>query len=102
MKEECSMDISLIAGIMVPFVGTTLGSAMVFFMRKQINKRLEKLLLGFAIQILCLRLGNFFPMALHKKLCRVSRLLRFQRRRQTLQYLLHELCADAALYKLRP
>lgn len=52
MKEECSMDISLIAGIMVPFVGTTLGSAMVFFMRKQINKRLEKLLLGFAAGVM--------------------------------------------------
>lgn len=46
------MDISLIAGIMVPFVGTTLGSAMVFFMQKQINKRLEKLLLGFAAGVM--------------------------------------------------
>ena len=46
------MDISLIAGIMIPFVGTTLGSAMVFFMRKQINKRLEKLLLGFAAGVM--------------------------------------------------
>lgn len=46
------MDISLIAGIMIPFVGTTLGSAMVFFMQKQINKRLEKLLLGFAAGVM--------------------------------------------------
>lgn len=42
------MNISLVVGIMIPFVGTTLGSAMVFFMRNQINKKLEKLLLGFA------------------------------------------------------
>lgn len=46
------MDISLIAGIMIPFAGTTLGSAMVFFMQKQINKRLEKLLLGFAAGVM--------------------------------------------------
>lgn len=42
------MNVSLVVGIMIPFVGTTLGSAMVFFMRNQINKKLEKLLLGFA------------------------------------------------------
>ncbi len=32
----------------IPFLGTTLGAAMVFFMRKEMNPRLEKLLLGFA------------------------------------------------------
>lgn len=47
-KGDNSMNISLVVGIMIPFVGTTLGSAMVFFMRNQINKKLEKLLLGFA------------------------------------------------------
>lgn len=46
------MDISLLAGVMIPFVGTTLGSAMVFFMRNQINKQLEKLLLGFAAGVM--------------------------------------------------
>lgn len=34
--------------LLIPFLGTTLGSAMVFFMKKEMNKRLEKLLLGFA------------------------------------------------------
>ena len=34
--------------IWIPFLGTTLGSAMVFFMRKEMNQKLEKLLLGFA------------------------------------------------------
>lgn len=43
-----SMDISVAAGVMIPFIGTSLGSAMVFFMRNQINRKLEKLLLGFA------------------------------------------------------
>lgn len=40
------MDTFLI--LMIPFVGTTLGAAMVFFVRKEMNKKLEKLLLGFA------------------------------------------------------
>ena len=35
-------------GIILPFIGTTLGSACVFLMRKNINKNVEKLLLGFA------------------------------------------------------
>lgn len=35
-------------GLLIPFLGTTLGAAMVFLMRNQINKRVEKLLLGFA------------------------------------------------------
>ncbi|MCH5339488.1 MAG: ZIP family metal transporter [Acetatifactor sp.] len=34
--------------LMIPFIGTTLGAAMVFFMKSQMNPRLEKLLLGFA------------------------------------------------------
>ena len=29
--------------IWIPFLGTTLGSAMVFFMRKEMNQKLEKL-----------------------------------------------------------
>ena len=38
----------LVLGLTIPFVGTALGSAMVFFMKNKINKKLEKLLLGFA------------------------------------------------------
>ena len=34
--------------IWIPFLGTALGSAMVLFMRKEMSRRLEKLLLGFA------------------------------------------------------
>ena len=36
------------AGILIPFIGTMSGSAMVFLMRNEINKKLEKLLPGFA------------------------------------------------------
>lgn len=32
----------------IPFLGTALGAAMVFFMRKEMNPKLEKMLLGFA------------------------------------------------------
>ena len=38
----------LVVGLLIPFLGTTLGSAMVFFLKKEMNKKLEKLLLGFA------------------------------------------------------
>ena len=38
----------LVWGLLIPFLGTALGSAMVFFMKNQMNKKLEKLLLGFA------------------------------------------------------
>lgn len=37
----------LFVGLMIPFLGTALGSAMVFFMRRM-HKELERLLLGFA------------------------------------------------------
>ena len=35
-------------GLLVPFLGTTLGSAMVFFMKDKMDQRVEKALLGFA------------------------------------------------------
>lgn len=38
----------VIIGLLIPFVGTTLGSAMSFFLKKEINHKLQKLLLGFA------------------------------------------------------
>ncbi len=38
----------LVWGLAIPFLGTALGSFMVFFMKNQMNRKLEKLLLGFA------------------------------------------------------
>ena len=35
-------------GLVIPFIGTTLGSAIVFFMKNKINNKVEKILLGFA------------------------------------------------------
>ena len=42
------MNQNVLLGILIPFVGTALGSGMVFFMKKEMNGRLQKLLLGFA------------------------------------------------------
>lgn len=38
--------------LLVPLLGTTLGAAMVFLMRKEMNARLEKALLGFAAGVM--------------------------------------------------
>lgn len=47
------MLMSVFEGILIPFVGTTLGAACVFFMRKTLSKLLQRALalsLGIAIQ----------------------------------------------------
>lgn len=49
---ESNLDVNVAAGVMIPFIGTTLGSAMVFFMKNQINRKLEKLLMGFAAGVM--------------------------------------------------
>ena len=40
--------IELFLGIILPFIGTALGSAMVFLIKSKINAKIEKILLGFA------------------------------------------------------
>lgn len=40
--------IKTLTGILIPLVGTTIGAAMVFFMKNKMNPRIEKILLGFA------------------------------------------------------
>lgn len=42
------LDFNTIAGVSIPFVGTTLGAAMVFFMKGKIHPLLQKALLGFS------------------------------------------------------
>ena len=42
------MNMNLFIGLMIPFLGTVLGSGMVFFMKDKMNIKLEKILLGFA------------------------------------------------------
>ena len=42
------MNNEILLGLLIPFLGTTLGAAMVFFMKNKINDRVQKILLGFA------------------------------------------------------
>ena len=44
--------IGILIGILSPFVGTILGSSLVFFMKKSLNLKLEKILLGFAAGVM--------------------------------------------------
>lgn len=39
---------NLCLGIIIPFLGTTIGALFVFFLRNKINNKMEKILLGFA------------------------------------------------------
>ena len=42
------MNINVIYGILIPFFGTSLGAACVFFMKKDMNDRIQRTLIGFA------------------------------------------------------
>lgn len=48
MERQMNLNVDVVLGILLPFAGTTLGAAMVFFMRKEMNEKLQKGLLGFA------------------------------------------------------
>ena len=41
-----------IPGLMIPFAGTALGAAMVFFLKKQMSSNLQKILTGFAAGVM--------------------------------------------------
>lgn len=42
----------VIMGILIPFIGTVIGSSLVFFMKKEINKKLEIIIYGFAAGVM--------------------------------------------------
>ena len=42
----------VILGILIPFIGTSLGAFMVFFMKDNIDKKFEKILLGFSAGVM--------------------------------------------------
>lgn len=42
----------ILLGIIIPFIGTSLGSSMVFFLKNHINEKIEKLLIGFAAGVM--------------------------------------------------
>lgn len=42
------MALKVLLCLLIPFIGTSLGAAMVFFLKKEINEKMQKILLGFA------------------------------------------------------
>ena len=46
------MNIQIAEGILIPFLGTSLGAAMVFFLKKQISPGVQKALTGFAAGVM--------------------------------------------------
>ena len=46
------MNTETILGILIPFIGTSLGAAMVFVLRKSISGNLQKILTGFAAGVM--------------------------------------------------
>ena len=46
------MNIEVIGGIFIPFVGTTLGAAGVFFMKKELSDLVQRALTGFAAGVM--------------------------------------------------
>lgn len=41
-----------IAGIMIPFIGTGLGSSLVFFLKQKLNEKVQKMIVGFAAGVM--------------------------------------------------
>ena len=46
------MSLAVFLGIMIPFLGTCLGAAMVFLLKSQMSERIQKLLTGFAAGVM--------------------------------------------------
>jgi len=42
----------IIFGILLPLIGTSLGSALVFFIKNNLNKKIEKIIIGFSIGVM--------------------------------------------------
>ena len=46
------MNVSVLIGILIPFAGTSLGAAFVFFMKKQLERNVQRALTGFAAGVM--------------------------------------------------
>ena len=51
-NRSIDMNIKLLEGLLIPFLGTSLGSACVFFMSRQIRSNLQRALTGFAAGVM--------------------------------------------------
>lgn len=47
-----SKELYSVIGILIPFLGTSLGSFFVFFLKKNLNKKFQKLMIGFAAGVM--------------------------------------------------
>ena len=46
------MDMKTIGTVLIPFLGTTIGSAFVFFLKGKMNRTLQRILTGFAAGVM--------------------------------------------------
>ena len=46
------VEITVLLGVLIPFLGTSLGAVLVFFLRDKLNETFEKILLGFAAGVM--------------------------------------------------
>ena len=53
------MSMSIVAGLLIPFLGTTAGAACVFFLKKQIGGNIQRIFTGFAVSWWQLRCGLY-------------------------------------------
>ena len=51
-ERKQNMKTEVFWGIIIPFIGTGLGSAMVFFLKKKISDHVQKILTGFAAGVM--------------------------------------------------
>lgn len=54
-----------IAGILIPFIGTSLGSSLVFFLKNHMNEKFQKIIVGFA----CRSYASSFCMVSYFTIC---------------------------------
>ena len=46
------MNFLIARGLLIPFLGTSLGAALVFFMKRELNLKLQNMLSGFAAGVM--------------------------------------------------
>lgn len=46
------MDSAIVIGVLIPFLGTSLGAACVFFMRNNLSDTVDRILTGFAAGVM--------------------------------------------------
>ena len=51
-KEAMHMKMEILAAVLLPFLGTVIGAAFVFFMKRGMNRRLQRVLTGFAAGVM--------------------------------------------------